>query len=165
MNGVFTAAAAQVHFWPWSVEISAQTKNLTTGNVSFPFFGSPVISLRAGSCHYFSPPGLSVSHHSVLRIIHQTRLARSMKLRMGFWLGQRTYRTLRLRTSSGSQQIGFTAQGATERFEPSPGADAAESIVIIARYVLAWSQVFDELLEKAHTTGSLSNAIILADGA
>ena len=157
MNEAFTAAAAQVHFWPWSVEISSQTKNLTTGNVSFPFFGSPVISLLQGAVlllpsrlERFTPLGPPYHSSNSTCQVYETP--------HGILAGPTNVRTLRLRTSSGSQQIGFTTQGATERFEPSAGA-AQQVYSDLARYVLAWSQLFDELLEKAHTTGNHSNGI------
>jgi uncharacterized protein DUF2357 len=155
MNGVFTAAAAQVHFWPWSVEIAAQTKNLTTGDVSFPFFGSPVISLVQGAVlllpsrlERFTPLGPPYHSSNSTCQVYETP--------HGILAGPTNARTLRLRTSSGSQQISFTTQGATERFEPSAGA-TQRVYSDLARCVLAWSQFFDELLENARTTGDHSN--------
>jgi hypothetical protein len=134
MNGAFTAAAALVHFWPWSVEISTQTKNLTTGNVSFPFFGSPVISLVQGAAlllpsrlERFTPLGPPYYSSNWACQAYETP--------HGILAGPTNVRTLRLRTSSGSQQIGFTTQGATERFEPSAGA-AQQVYSDLARYVL-----------------------------
>jgi hypothetical protein len=157
MNGAFTAAAAQVHFWPWSVEISAQTTNLTTGNISFPFFGSPVISLVQGAAlllpsrlERFTPLGPPYHSSNSTCQVYETP--------HGVLAGPTNLKTLRLRTSNGSQQIGFTTQGATERFEPSVGA-TQRVYSDLARYVLAWSQLFDELLEKALTTGNHSNEI------
>jgi uncharacterized protein DUF2357 len=157
MNGVLTAAQAQLHFWPWSVEISAQTMDLMGGNVSFPFFGSPVISLLEGATlllpsrlERFTPLGPPYQSSTSTCQVYETP--------HGILAGSTHGRTLRLRTSRGSQHIAFNAQGAAERFDLSSGT-GQQVYSDIARYILAWSQVFDELMEKAHTPGSLSDAI------
>src|SRR5437867_3228185 len=114
MNGALTAAQAQIHLWPWSVEIDAQTADLMEGNISFPFFGSPVISLLEGATlllpsrlERFTPLG-SLYHSS-------TSTCQVYETPHGVLAGPTPVRTLRLRASSGSQQIGFMAQGAAER--------------------------------------------------
>jgi hypothetical protein len=127
------------------------------GNVSFPFFGSPTISLLEGSTlllpsrlERFTPLGPPYQSSTLTCQVYETP--------HGVLAGATNVRTLRFRTSSGSQQIGFTAQGAAERFALSTGT-GKQVYSDIARYVLAWSQVFDDLLEEIRATGSLSNAI------
>ena len=104
MNGVFTTAQAQIHFWPWSVEIAAQTTDLMGGNVGFPFFGSPVISLLEGATlllpsrlERFAPLGPPYQSLTSTCQVYETP--------HGVLAGTTNVRTLRLRTSSGSQQI------------------------------------------------------------
>lgn len=157
MNGAFTTAQAQIHFWPWSVEISAQTTDLMGDNVSFPFFGSPAISLLEGATlllpsrlERFTPLGPPYQSSTSTCQIYETP--------HGILAGSTHVRTLRLRTSRGSQHIAFTAQGAAERFDLSSGT-GQQVYSDIARYILAWSQIFDELMENARVPGSLSDAI------
>lgn len=157
MSDALTTAQAQIHSWPWSVEIAAQTTDLMEGHVSFPFFGNPVISLLDGATlvlpsrlERFTPLGPPYQSSTSTCQIYETP--------HGILAGSTPGRTLRLRTPSGSQPIRFNAQGAAERFALSRET-GQQMYSDIAQYVLAWSQVFDDLLEKARASGSLADAI------
>jgi len=145
MSWILQAPEAQIHLWPWSVEIPQQTQNLTEGRVSLPFHGSPVISLAVGAelrfptrLERFTPLGppypYSIPTYQVYETPH------------GVLAGPTN--SLRLRTSQGSWGILFTCEGAAERSRSSSGTPQQVDSEL-ARHILAWSQLFDDLLEKA----------------
>ena len=150
MSDALTTAQAQIHFWPWSVEISAQTMDLMGGNVSFPFFGSPAISLLEGATlllpsrlERFTPLGPPYQSSTSTCQVYETPhgiLAGSttckdfetphVQRKPAHWLHcSRCCREIRIVSGAGQQVYSD-----------------------IARYILAWSQVFDEMMEKARAT-------------
>jgi hypothetical protein len=142
MSWALEAAEAQIHHWPGSVEIPQQTQDLAGSHVSFPFCGSPVISLAVEAelrlparLERFTPLGSPYPFSNPIYWVYETPhgvLARPAN-------------SLRLRTPQGSQEIRLTCEGAAERYHPFDGtAQIVDSE--LAMHVLAWSQAFDDLL-------------------
>jgi len=136
---------ARIHFYPWSVEIGKESRNLVEGKVDFPFFGSPVITLsehaqlylpsrmeRFKSLGYVCDPDYQIyeTPHGVF-----SRTAGSKELR--------------IRSAKKVIQVRLNSHGAATRYlDKDKGADAPMESPI-ARCVIAWSQVFDDLLDRA----------------
>src|SRR5215510_13369109 len=157
MNGRVAAAAAQIHFWPWSIEIPDETMDLTGGTVCFPFFGSPIISvvqgatlLLASRLEHFKPLGPPYPCPDSTRQVYETP--------HGVLAGPTNLKKLRLLNLRGSQGIFLTAEGAVERFRLSAGT-TQQGDSPMARHVLAWSQVCDDLLEHGSKPESHSNEV------
>ena len=149
MNGEI---AAQLHFWPWSVGVPAETKDLTGGAVEFPFRGSPVISVSTavtlflsqryepfvpfGPC--FRTPG---DTYQLYEMPHGVMAARRQQHQAGgivFALqGER-------------KEVSFTAQGARTQYDTR--ADGKIGDFSLYSTILAWSRFFDECREKTHGT-------------
>lgn len=131
----------QLHLWPWSVEIPEESKSLTGGCVEFSFYGSPVFS---------------ISHEAKLYI--PSRMEQFMQLGTpydngryqvyetphGILAGQAALKELRIRVANKTDNIIFNARGAAERFSSNSPQKTRTAICVDA-----WSQVFDDLFDKA----------------
>lgn len=134
----------QLHLWPWSVEIPEESKNLTGGCVEFSFYGSPVFSISHEAKLYipsrmeqFKPLGTSYDNarYQVYETPH------------GILAGQAALKELRIRVANKTDHITFHASGAAERFIPVSSNSPRKTRTAI--FVDAWSQVFDDLFDKA----------------
>jgi hypothetical protein len=146
----------QLHFWPWSEGIREDTVNLTKGEVSFPFWGSPVLSISARAELYlprrherfvpFGPPfetlagkyRLYEAPHGVLASRYAQLISSEGEIRV---IAEKRRETVRLK-----------AQGARGRFSWHKGGEKDEETPL-ARTVVAWSQFFDDLLDSAKKAG------------
>ena len=45
MSSIPEEVKVQLHLWPWSIDISEESKDLIGGNIKFDYFGSPVITI------------------------------------------------------------------------------------------------------------------------
>jgi hypothetical protein len=142
----------QLHIWPWSEGIREETVNLTAGEVSFSFWGSPVVSISKRAEIYlprrnerfvpFGPPfntpageyRLYESPHGVLASKYAQLIDSGGEIRVSVGNIRETVR--------------LEAQGARLRFFWYEGRERAEETPL-ARTVVAWSQFFDDLLDNA----------------
>ena len=141
--------AVQLHLWPWSYVSEDETVDLSMGTVSFPFYGSPVLSLIEGANLFLS-----------------SRQERFIALGPSFPALWNNFRCQLYETPqgvisngnrSGSLYVHYDAtrsflslepQGALPRFE---GKDVSgkPQYSRLAEMLLYWVQYFDELLERA----------------
>jgi len=147
----------QIHYWPWSKGIREETQNLKTGNIAFPFWGSPVVSVSERTNLYlpvrhekfislgplFDINGekfsLYETPHGVMTAVDAQSIKHGGEIHMHI----------------GNQRslLHLMPDGVTPRYmmsdedNPSPETD-------LARIVIAWSQFFDDLLEEARKTGN-----------
>jgi hypothetical protein len=147
----------QIHYWPWSKGIREETQNLMTGNVAFPFWGSPVVSVSERTSLY-----LPVRHEKYISLgplfdingekfsLHETphgvmTTVDSQGIKHG---GE-------IHMHIGNQR--FTIQlmpdGVIPRYMMSDETNPSTE-TDLARIVIAWSQFFDDLLEEATKTGN-----------
>lgn len=134
----------QLHLWPWSVEIPEESRNLTAGCVEFPFYGSPILSISHEARLYipsrmeqFKP--LGTSYDNACYQVYETP--------HGILAGQAALKELRIRIADKTFDVAFNARDAAERF--IPGSSNPSQKTPTARYVDAWSLVFDDLFDKA----------------
>ena len=134
----------QLHLWPWSVEIPDESKPLTGGCVEFSFYGSPVLSISHEARLYiptrmeqFKPLGAPYDNarYQVYETPH------------GILAGQTALKKLRIRIADKTFDVEFNAKDAAERFISSSSNPSQKTPTTI--YVDAWSQVFDDLFDKA----------------
>lgn len=151
----------QLHLWPWSVEIPEESRPLTGGCIEFSFYGSPVLSISHEAKLYipsrmeqFKPlgPPYDKARYQVYETPH------------GILAGQAALKKLRIRIADKTFDVEFNAQDATERL--IPGSSNLFQKTRTARCVDAWSQVFDDLLDKAtdskdEYTSEISWSVIL----
>jgi hypothetical protein len=146
----------QLHFWPWSEGIREDTVNLTKGEVSFPFWGSPVLSISTHADLYlprrherfipFGPPfetlvgkyRLYEAPHGILASRYRQLIDSEGEIRV---VAEKRREIVRLK-----------AQGARGRFSWQKGGEKGEETTL-ARTVIAWSQFFDDLLDSAKKAG------------
>ncbi len=142
---------AQFHFWPWSAGITEETKDLLSNSVSFPFYGSPVLSISTRATVYlpqrnerfsrFGPPFRTLGGEYQLYEVPHGILASHEKGPeitsdvIGFSVPDRRI------------SVRILARGARSRYSSIPSGKKRESE--LARTVLAWSQFFDDLIEEA----------------
>ena len=151
----------QLHLWPWSVEIPEESKNLTGGCVEFPFCGSPVLSISHEAKLYIHSrmeqfKQLGDSYDNARYQVYETP--------HGILAGQAALKKLRIRVVDKTFDLEFNARGAAERF--SPDSSNLPQKTPTARHIDAWSQVFDDLLDKAtdskgEYTSEISWSVIL----
>ncbi|RKY23455.1 MAG: hypothetical protein DRP62_05855, partial [Planctomycetota bacterium] len=139
---------AQFHFWPWSVGIREETKDLSSSLVSFPFYGSPVLSISTRAAVYlpqrneqftrFGPPFRTLGGEYQLYEVPHGILASREKA------PEFTSDVIGLRVSDRRISVRILAKGARSRYSSTPDGEVNESE--LARTVLAWSQFFDDLI-------------------
>jgi len=142
---------AQFHFWPWSIGIREETKDLSSSLVSFPFYGSPVLSISTRAAVYlpqrneqftrFGPPFRTLGGEYQLYEVPHGILASREKA------PEFTSDVIGLRVSDRRISVRILAKGARSRYSSTPDGEVNESE--LARTVLAWSQFFDDLIEEA----------------
>ncbi len=142
----------QFHFWPWSVGIREETKDLLLSkSVSFPFYGSPVLSISSGVAVYlphrnekfsqFGPPFQSpIGEYQLYEAPHGILASREKSLEF-------TNNFISIRVLDRRISIRISSKGACLRYCATPDGELNESG--LARTVLAWSQFFDDLIEEA----------------
>ena len=140
---------AQFHFWPWSVGIREETEDLLSNSVSFPFYGSPVLSISTGVAVYlpqrneqfthfgppFRTPGGEYQLHETPHGILASREKDS----------EFTSDVIGIRVPDRKISVRILAKGARSRYSSTPDGEVNESE--LARTVLAWSQFFDDLID------------------
>jgi len=147
--------AAQVHFWPWSIVVCKETRDLTGGETTFPFYGSPVISLTEEAGLYlpsrheqfqplgpaFTPP----SSQSRCRLFETPHGIFTSSSKSGFLFihNRAAHETVR-------QPIQLCPLGVQLRDAHDEEGQAQDSP--LARMVLEWSSYFEEVLELAKDT-------------
>jgi len=140
---------AQFHFWPWSVGIREETKDLLSSSVSFPFYGSPVLSISTGAVVYlpqrnerfsrFGPPFRTPGGEYQL---HETPHGILASREKG---PEFTSDVIGIRVPDRRISVRILAKGARSRYLSTPDGEVNESE--LARTVLAWSQFFDDLID------------------
>jgi len=144
MHSVLEELHASIHFWPWAVEVNSESKSLTEKTVEFPFYGSPVVTLSDKALLFLSSrmerfKTLGCSYDSGY-VVHETP--------HGVLTGNTKTKQLKVRVAQKTFDINFVANGASKRYlDPSEGSQQTTDSPI-ARTVLAWSQVFDDLIYK-----------------
>lgn len=124
----------RLHLWPWSNDIRDERIDLIGGNIEFPFYGSPIITISENAelflssrMERFRPLGCP---DSTGYQVHETP--------HGILTGPKDPRKLKIRSARKTYEISFNALGATRQDSHT------------ARFLLTWSQVFDDLLDDAH---------------
>lgn len=145
----------QLHHWPWSKGIREETDNLTSGEVAFPFWGSPVISVSTRATlflprryekfiHFGSAFDTLAGEYRLYETPHGV-------LATGNAHTGDAGREIRVSVGSLRETIRLTPLGAKSRFfkrNVKPGDEETP----LARTVIAWSQFFDDLLDNARKT-------------
>ena len=140
---------AQFHFWPWSVGIREETKDLLSSSVSFPFYGSPVLSISTGAAVYlpqrneqftkFGPPFRTPGgRYQLYETPHGILASHGKNLKF-------TNNIISIRVPDRRIPVRILPKGARSRYSSTPDGEANESE--LARTVLAWSQFFDDLID------------------
>jgi hypothetical protein len=142
---------AQIHLWPWSYGIRehGETMDLTTGIADFRFWGSPVVSVSTQAKLFlpqryeqfvpFGPPFRTLAgEYRLYEMPHGVMAAR----RSGSILTEGEFR---VHTKSERVTVHLRSRGAKPRVRHGATEEESE----LARAVLAWSQFFDDLIEKA----------------
>ncbi len=145
MNNRLEEVEVQLHLRPWSIDISEESKNLIGGNIEFHFYGSPVITISKNAelflpsrMERFRPLGCPYgTGYQVYETPH------------GILTGPKDSKKLKIRSKKETFDVSFNAMGAAERYIYSKTDKKKEKDSPIFRYLLAWSQVFDDLLDVA----------------
>lgn len=146
----------QLHIWPWSEGIHEETVNLTSGQSSFSFCGSPVLSISTRAEIYlprrherFYPFGPSFN-----TLAGEYRLYEAPHGILASRYGQPydSVGNLRIKAGKNRELVCLRPHGAIKKFSRSEGNKEDEETKL-ARAVIAWSQFFDDLLDNARRTG------------
>ncbi len=142
---------AQLHFWPWSVGIQKETTDLSSGSAAFDFYGSPVVSVSTKASLYlpqrnerFSPfgPTFRTLHGEYCLYETPHGVLASDQARDEMSAG-----AIRVQVPEGMSTVQLSPKGAKPRHTPRPEEENSETE--LARTVLAWSQLFDDLLDAS----------------
>jgi hypothetical protein len=143
---------AQLHLWPWSLDVKDETVDLMTGTARFPFFGSPVISLSDKASLFLS------QRHEKFRPLGSSFDTIAGKYRLyetphGVMADRRLSSTdvngkIRVRTDNSRYTIRLIPQGAVPRIVYNQEEDK-DNETELARTVIGWSQFFEDLIENA----------------
>ena len=146
----------QLHLWPWSTGIGEETINLMTGAATFPFWGSPVLSVSTQASLFlpqrhekFVPFGVPFDTLGGKYQLYETP--------HGVMAGRRTSKKkeggeIRVHTKSSRETVHLLPRGAKHRCLQNGDEEDGEE-TMLARAVLAWSQFFDNLIEDTKKTG------------
>jgi len=160
MTNFLEEVKVQLHLWPWSIDISDESKDLIGGEIEFPYYGSPVITMSeetelflTSRMQNFRPLGCPYGGgYQVYETPH------------GILTGSKGSRKLRVRSGKEIYDISFNALGASERYTYSGENNKLRQDSPNARFLLAWSQVFDDLLDGAHQArGNYTNEIMWSE--
>ena len=160
MSSIPEEVKVQLHLWPWSIDISEESKDLIGGNIKFDYFGSPVITISEDTELFLSsrmesfrplgcPYGTGYQAHETPH---------------GILTGPEGSTRLRVRSAHETFDISFNALGAAERYTYSGEDNKTRQDSPNARFLLAWSQVFDDLLDGAHIArGNYTSGIMWSE--
>lgn len=146
----------QLHLWPWSTGIREETVNLTTGTSTFPFWGSPVISVFTRTSLYlpqrhekfapFGPPFDTLGgEYRLYETPHGVMAGRRIS-------SKEEGGEIRVRTKSSRETVKLLPQGA-KHHSVRNGDEEEGKETDLYRAILAWSQFFDILIEETKKTG------------
>jgi hypothetical protein len=146
----------QLHRWPWSKGIREETDNLTSGEVSFPFWGTPVVSVSTRATiilprrhEQFIPFGSAFDTLAGEYRLYETPHG---VLAAGDTHMMDPGGEIRVSIGNLRESVRLKPHGARPRFfqhgEMQKGGETP-----LARTVIAWSQFFDDLLDNARKTG------------
>lgn len=146
----------QLHIWPWSEGIREETVNLTSGESSFSFWGSPVLSISTKAEIYlprrherFFPFGPSFNTPAgEYRLYEAPHGILASKYRQLI----DTLGSLRIKVGRVRESVRLKPHGARRRFTGHDERERGEETPL-ARTVIAWSQFFDDLLDSARKAG------------
>ena len=155
---------ARFHFWPWSCATGEETLDLFAGEVEFPFYGSPVISLTKEAEIYlpsrherfhplgpsFLPPYSPGSCH-LFEIPHGT--ITGTKHNFGLSIHNR------IDGDIVRQKVILSAKGMKSRWNDGINELGSRQDSLLYRTVLSWSTRFDHLLDKAHDSNQLNELL------
>lgn len=143
---------AQLHLWPWSVGIREETLDISSGSTSFDFYGSPVVSVSTHASLYlpqrnerFVPfgPTFQTIHDEYQLYETPHGVLASDKARGEI----SSDGTIRVQVPEGISIVHLSPKGAKPRY--TPGLEGENSETEVARTVLVWSQLFDDLLDAS----------------
>jgi hypothetical protein len=144
---------AQLHLWPWSLVAKDETVNLNTGTASFPYWGSPVLSISTQAKLFlpqryerFIPLGPKFEtisgQYQLYETPHGVISSKSRDMQI-------PARHIRIDSKKSSEIVKLLPHGAKPRVIELKNE---ENETKLARVVLSWSQFFDDLIDKSKTT-------------
>lgn len=135
---------AQIHLWPWSVEIHDETVSLKEDSASFPFYGSSVISLSKNAelllssrLEKFRPFGCS---YEDLYQIYETP--------HGVLAGTSSITRIKIRIEKKMYDVNLKPIGFLEKYISAVKNVKEKNDSELSILVSTWAQVFDDLLES-----------------
>ena len=146
MSSILEEVKVQLHLWPWSIDISEESIDLIGGNIEFSYYGSPVITISEDT-ELFLPSRMECFRP--LGCPYGTGY-QAYETPHGILTGQKDSKALRVHSAQETFDISFNALGAAERYTYSGEDNKTRQDSPNARFLLAWSQVFDDLLDGAH---------------
>ena len=143
----------QLHLWPWSVGIQdrEETVDISSGSTSFNFYGSPVVSVSTHTSLYlpqrnerFVPfgPTFKTIHDEYQLYETPHGVLASDQAR-----GETSDGAIRVQGLDGTSTLHLSPKGAIPRHKTRSDEKLIETD--LARTVLAWSQLFDDLLDDS----------------
>jgi hypothetical protein len=142
----------QLHRWPWSKGIREETDNLISGEVSFPFWGSPLVSVSTRAMLFlprrherFIPFGTAFDTLAGEYRLYETPHG---LLAAGGAAIPHLGNEIRVTVGSLRETVRLIPHGARPRELKAGGEETP-----LARTVISWSQFFDDLLDNARKTG------------
>ncbi len=161
MPNILEEVEIQLHLWPWSVEIPEESEDLTGGCVEFPFYGSPVLSISREAKLYIPS---RMEQFKQLGIPYDNARYQVYETPHGILADQTAPKKLRVRVVDKTFNLEFNAKGAAKRFIPDSSNPSQKTRTAI--HINDWSQVFDDLLDKAtdskgEYTSEISWSVIL----
>ena len=152
----------QIHFWPWSVGIIEEKRDILGGKIEFPFYGSPILSLSMNAdlilpsrSEKFIPLGPNYPPARPEYRIFETP--------HGVLTGSSMSSLMQVRTLRGRFAIELLTEGARERYKSPYKAEYEKQDTDLAIAVLAWSQFFDDLLDEARKTAAQADRLSWKD--
>ena len=160
MSSFLEEVKAQLHLWPWSIGISEESKDLIGGKIDFHYYGSPVISISEDTKLFLSS---KMENFRPLGCPYRGGY-QAYETPHGILTGQKDSRKLRVYSGQETFDISINALGASERYTYSGENNKMRQDSPNARFLLSWSQVFDDLLDDAHKArGNYTNEIMWSE--
>jgi len=151
----------QLHLWPWSTGIEEETVNLTTDAATFPFWGSPVMSVSTRASLFlpqrherFVPFGplfdTGGGEYRLYETPHGSMASRhsSSTKKAGI--------KIVIYTQNSRETVYLLPKGAKSRCDYLDNEEEGKE-TMLARIVIAWAQFFDNLNEEAKKKGLENN--------
>jgi hypothetical protein len=149
----FVNLEAQIHNWPWAAEISDESTGISGSDISFPFYGSPIISLSSSASLFlprrserFIPLGSPYKHEKQYRIFETPH---------GVVSGTEGNVKVRMLLNKKRHQITFSVKGAEPKYTDSESRETS----LMYQHVLSWSQFFDDLFENTQKKDAETNSV------